>query len=135
VIAAMPFDWSEYLQLADELGARADEGSLRSAISRAYYYVYHLALERAETNSFQARSGEGMHTQLWRCYSDNPEPACIKLGQIALRLRERRARADYRPIYPRIREEVPDVLADARDFASRLRNLDPRHPNPSSLRR
>jgi hypothetical protein len=51
----MPFDWFEYLQLADELGERAEEGALRSAISRAYYYVYHQALERAEANGFRPR--------------------------------------------------------------------------------
>jgi uncharacterized protein (UPF0332 family) len=130
----MPFDWFEYLQLADELGERAEEGALRSAISRAYYYVYHQALERAEANGFRPRSGEGTHAQLWRCYCDNREPACRRLGEMARRLKERRVKADYGPIYPRIRDEVPDVLADARDFASRLRSLDPRHPDPSSLR-
>ena len=50
----MPFDWSEFLTLADELGKRADEASLRSALSRAYYYVYHLALRRAQDNNFGA---------------------------------------------------------------------------------
>jgi hypothetical protein len=130
----MPFDWSEYLQLADELGKRADEGSLRTAISRAYYYVYHLGLDRAEANSFQALAGEATHTQLWRCYSSNPEPACMRLGEIGRRLKEKRDRADYNPIYARIQEDVPYVLRDARGFASGLRNLDRRHPNPSSMR-
>jgi hypothetical protein len=95
----MPFDWSEYLQLAEELGRRPDEGSLRSAISRAYYYVYHLALDRAEANRFKPLSGESTHTQLWRCYSDSPEPECMRLGQLALRLKERRERADYKSRY------------------------------------
>ena len=39
----MPFDWTEYARLAEELGTRADEASLRTAISRAYYSVYHQA--------------------------------------------------------------------------------------------
>lgn len=33
------FDWSGYLDLALELQKRPDEASLRSAISRAYYFV------------------------------------------------------------------------------------------------
>ena len=52
------FNWSGYLQLAEELGKRSDEASLRSALSRAYYYVYHLALERAEANDFKPIPGE-----------------------------------------------------------------------------
>ena len=39
----MPFDWTEYARLAEELGTRPDEASLRTAISRAYYSVYHQA--------------------------------------------------------------------------------------------
>jgi uncharacterized protein (UPF0332 family) len=130
----MPFDWSEYLALADELGGRADESSLRSALSRAYYYVYHLALKRAEDNDFKALSGEGTHTQLWRVFSTNPEPDCRKMAQIALRLKEKREKADYNAHYARIGEEVPDVLADARDFAARLGRLPARHPDPKSQR-
>jgi uncharacterized protein (UPF0332 family) len=130
----MPFDWSEFLTLADELGQRADEASLRSALSRAYYYVYHLALTRAEANHFKARPGEGTHTQLWKLFSTNPEPDCWKLAQIASRLKEKRERADYDSVYPRVDEEVPVVLEAARDFATRLAKLPARHPNPKSQR-
>jgi uncharacterized protein (UPF0332 family) len=130
----MPFDWSEYLTLADELGTRTDEGSLRSAISRAYYYVYHLALKRAEDNDFKALPGEGTHTQLWRVFSACPEPDCRKLAAIGARLKEKRERADYNPHFVRVQDEVPDLLTDARDFAARLGRLPARHPNPGSRR-
>lgn len=65
-MAAQPFNWNGYFTLANELARRADEASRRSAISRAYYYVYHLALGRAATNGFQFIAGEGSHMQLWR---------------------------------------------------------------------
>jgi uncharacterized protein (UPF0332 family) len=130
----MPFDWSEYLKLADELGKRTDEGSLRSAISRAYYYVFHLALKRAQDNAFRVLSGEGTHTQLWRVFSESPEPDCRRLAEIAARLKEKRERADYNPYFVRVQEEVPNLLADAQDFAARLGRLPTRHPNPSSRR-
>ena len=48
-MAAQPFDWIGYFTLADELSRRADEASLRSAMSRAYYYVYQLALQSKQT--------------------------------------------------------------------------------------
>jgi hypothetical protein len=108
------FDWSGYLELADELAKRADEAALRSAISRGYYYVYHLALKRAEANDFKPLSGEGTHTQLWRVFSTSPEPDCINLGHIASRLKEKRERADYKESYARIGEDAHELLTDAR---------------------
>ena len=134
MIVAAPFNWSDYLTLAEELGTRADEASLRSALSRAYYYVYHLALKRAEANNFKIIPGEGTHTQLWRLFNTSPEPACQKLAQIAGRLKEKRERADYNPNFIRIEDEVPELLAEARDFAARLDKLPARHPNPASVR-
>ncbi len=132
-MAAAPFDWSKYLELAGELGKRADEASLRSAISRAYYYVYHLALKRARANDFTFVTG-GMHGQLWRVFSESPEPDCRKLGAIAGRLQSRRQRADYEPIFARVDEEIPGTLADAQDFEALLVKLPARHPNPKAMR-
>jgi len=48
----MAFDWTDYLQLARELAKYGTDAGHRSAVSRAYYYVYHLALSRAESNGF-----------------------------------------------------------------------------------
>src|SRR5271166_981735 len=129
-MVSQPFDWSEYFKLADELAKRTDEAALRSALSRAYYYVYHLALRRALDNGFTTKSGEGTHTQMWRNFSGSPEPDCRKLAEIAGRLKEKRERADYNQIYVRINEEIPEMLADAQDFADRLQRLNPRLPNP-----
>jgi hypothetical protein len=134
-MAEQLFDWSGYLKLAQELAARNEEACLRSSLSRAYYYVYNLALIRAERNGFVAVQGESTHSQLWRLFSQSPEPESIRLGQIALRLKEKREKADYRPTYRRIEEEVPQVLSEAQDFAARLGRLAPRHPNPASVRR
>jgi uncharacterized protein (UPF0332 family) len=133
-MAAAPFDWQEYFGLADELGRRADEASLRTAISRAYYYVYHLALARAEANTYRPLPGEGNHTQLWRVFSKSPEPDCQRLAIIAARLKEKRERADYENHYARVAEEVPELLADAQQFAALLGRVPGRHPNPKSLR-
>jgi uncharacterized protein (UPF0332 family) len=120
--------------LADELAKRPEDSALRSALSRAYYYVFHLALERAQGNGFTFLSGEGMHKQLWRNFSGSPEPDCQKLAVIAGRLKEKRERADYQNNYKRLADEIPEMLADAQDFAARLQRLNPRHPNPSSVR-
>lgn len=128
------FDWSHYFKIAKELASRSDEAAIRSAMSRAYYYIYHLALERAQSNGFAAVPGESSHKQLWRIYSASSEPSCQQLAQIADRLKEKRERADYRSTYARIADDIPDMLADAQDFATRLQQLHQRHPNPASVR-
>jgi uncharacterized protein (UPF0332 family) len=134
-MAAQPFDWLGYYTLANELGAREnDEASLRSAMSRAYYYVYHLALERAHANGFTTTAGEAMHKQLWRNYSDSPEPNCRKLAEIAKRMKDKRERADYNATYPRLNDEIAGMLTDAQTFAERLRVLQARFPDPAHCR-
>jgi uncharacterized protein (UPF0332 family) len=133
-MAAQIFDWSHYLRLARELAARNEEACLRSSISRAYYYIFNIALQRAEMNDFVLRPGESTHLQLWRLFTLSPEPECVRLGQMAQRLKERRERADYRSTYVRIEEEVPEVLSQAEDFGRRLQGLPARHPNPTSVR-
>src|ERR1035438_3259427 len=122
-MADQTFDWAEYLRLAQELAARKEEACLRSSLSRAYYYVYNLARARAERNGFVPGPGESTHSQLWRLFSQSPEPECIFLGQIALRLKQKREKADYEPVYRRIGEEVPGVIGNAQDFAARLGRL------------
>ena len=129
-----PFDWTDYLSLAEVLGNRPDQASARTAISRAYYYVYHLALRRAVDNNFILVRGEAAHAQLWRLFDGSPEPACQRLGQIARRLRMSRQRADYERHFPRIEEELPLMLTDARDFAAQLGRLPTRLPSPRSVR-
>jgi hypothetical protein len=133
-MAAQPFDWNGYYTLANELARRVDEASRRSAISRAYYYVYHLALVRAANNGFEILAGEASHRQLWRNYSDSPEPNCRKLAEIAKRLKEKRERADYNKFYPRIDDEINELINDARDFAARLVALPGRFPDPAHVR-
>lgn len=129
-MAAQPFDWSHYYRLANELAGHDDEASRRSAISRAYYYVYHLALARALHNGCQFVLNEPSHKQLWQNFSDSVDPGCRKLAEIAKRLKEKRERADYVPIFPRIGDEVVGLVNDAQDFANRLNALPPRFPMP-----
>src|SRR5271166_3186842 len=117
-MAAQPFDWTRYYTLAAQLAGRQDEASRRSAISRAYYYVYHIALARAAGNGFVREPGEASQQQLWRNYSSSPDPNCKKLGEIAKRLKEKRERADYEKSYVRIDDDVNGLIKEANDFAA-----------------
>src|ERR1700721_654948 len=118
-MAARPFDWTFYYTLANELARRPEEESHRSAISRAYYYVYYLALIRATPNGFRPIRGEATHAQLWRKYSDSPDPACRQLGEMAKRLKEKRERADYNQFYPRLHDDIDGLFNDPQVLAPR----------------
>jgi len=129
------FEWKEYLEVAQVLAESKQEARLRSSISRAYYCVYNLAFTRAKQNGFVSVPGGSTHVQLWRLFSLSPEAECTRLGQIAIRLKEKREKADYGPIYKRIEEDVDEVLKEAHDFVARLGRLAARHPKPDSVRR
>lgn len=134
-MAAQPFDWSSYFTLANELAAKGDEASRRSAISRAYYFVYHLAHARATQNGCQFEMDQPAHKQLWQQFGDSVEPACVKLAEIGKRLKEKRERADYVATFPRLNDDVAALISDAQDFAQRLKALPARYPLPRNARR
>lgn len=127
------FDWGGYLTLATTLARETDEASRRTAVSRAYYYVYHLARARADSNGFTPTRG-GIHTQTWGFYQNSPDAQCKELALLGGRMQTRREKADYEPLYPRLDEEVADMLGNARAFAEKLARIDVRHPNRASQR-
>jgi len=83
------FDWSEYLTLANQLAANNDEASHRSAMSRAYYCVYHKATERAVASGCHDPK---THVGVWNLYSNNQnDRACLKLARMGDRMKKERA--------------------------------------------
>jgi uncharacterized protein (UPF0332 family) len=125
--AAPGFDWSEYLTLARQLAAGANEAALRSAISRAYYCIYHKALDRAISSGYvDARS----HQTLWALYGGNPDRLCRKLSDLGSRMKKERVSADYEPIVPRLHERVDVQLWRASEFLRQLSTLKPGLPWP-----
>ncbi|MEO6801771.1 MAG: hypothetical protein ABI197_00855 [Granulicella sp.] len=123
-----PFDWTELSKLADELAKRPEESCRRTAVGRAYYFVFHLARKRIIDNGYRIVPGGNSHKQVWDKYTDSPELDCRKLGEIAKRLKEKRERADYSDAYPRLEDDLPQILASAQEFASQLASLNPRLP-------
>jgi uncharacterized protein (UPF0332 family) len=113
----MPFDWNQYLILAKSLAeANQDEARLRSAVSRAYYSAFKLALIRAEANGYRDRVDEtgSSHKLLWDLYGRNRGSAdCCELSLIGPRMKRRRVKADYNSEYARLAEDVRDAISDA----------------------
>lgn len=124
----MAFEWRDYLTLADELSRREGEACLRTAISRSYYYIYHLARQRLHDNQFIIIRGEGTHKQVWEKFENDADFRCKKLYELAKVLHDKRNRADYELPYARIGSEFPAILERARRFAEDLAALDKRLP-------
>lgn len=92
----MPFNWADYYVIAETLSRNADEASQRSAISRAYYCVYHLALNHlSEHHNFQYSEGKPAHDQVWREFN-NKGISYREIWNKGDRLKKLRVDADYR---------------------------------------
>jgi len=127
-MATRPFIWPDYLELAIELSTRAEESCLRTAISRTYYFVFHLARQRILDNNFPIARGENSHRQVWEKFQKDPDPRCQKLYFTAQKIQDRRKRADYDISYPKIDSEFPAMIEMAQRFAQDLSQLDRRLP-------
>ncbi|HEX3438097.1 MAG TPA: hypothetical protein VHT24_15115 [Pseudacidobacterium sp.] len=127
-MATKAFDWPDYLTLADELSKRTEEYCLRTAVSRAYYYIFHLARQRIIDNRFPISRDGYSHKQIWEKFENDPDPRCQKLYTTAKKIHDKRKQADYDIPYPRIEGEFPAVIELAQRFAQELANLDQRLP-------
>ena len=129
----MPFEWQEFLGLAERLLEVDSEAAYRTAISRAYYSVFNVARERAERNNcrFDPDTHGGMHKKCWDLYRKGPDPGCTQLGIDGGRLSEVRTRADYKSgEYVRLKEEATQFIDKIKAFRQKLTALDARYPKP-----
>jgi uncharacterized protein (UPF0332 family) len=124
----MPFEWPEFLTLAEGLSKRNDEAALRTAVSRAYYYVYHLGRQRILDNGFHFNKGADTHKQVWEKFAADVDFRCRKLNSLAKMLHDKRKQADYDIPYPMVEKEFPALLDIAKRFASDLNAIDKRLP-------
>lgn len=119
----MVFDWADYLALARRLAGEPSEASHRSAISRAYYSVYHSArLFLVETESFQTSTGAPVHAQLWKAFR-NKGATYNAIGLKGDRLRVNRTQADYDQEILKLRDLLDDSLAEAEKILGYLTQL------------
>ena len=104
----MTFDWNEYLEVAKNLKASTDgqpknnfnEAQQRSAISRAYYAVYHLAVDyaKAHLGYVESRRGQNQfHSDIRAVYQrqfGNPDHQEVR--KMLMRLHTARVNSDYK---------------------------------------
>ena len=72
-MSSLPFDWSNYQKLAQQLVTLPDEQCLRSAISRSYYFAMHQSKERLLQNKHPLVLGSRTHQQVWDGFANSPD--------------------------------------------------------------
>jgi uncharacterized protein (UPF0332 family) len=110
-----PFDWVEYLELAERLVAwRGDPAAERSAISRAYYAVFHTAkthfLAKGGKLTFQGED----HGAIADWFKDSVHPDVRRIGLDVERLRRLRRIADYDERFAHLSSEAQAAVVLAR---------------------
>jgi len=97
----MSFDWTEYLNLAQDLAGQkvappTKEAKSRSAISRAYYAAFCKARNhlRDKEGCLIPCTGDA-HRIVRDTFKDSPDSRRKKIGVNLNRLREDRRKADY----------------------------------------
>lgn len=122
---ASPFDWQEYLVLAENLNAIPIDSARRSAISRAYYAVFH----KAETvysgaNRLAAQDlGGQSHYKVWQWFRDHHDRSHKSIGENGRRLQKFRERADYNPQFPGLKEQVELQTSNAKRLIDDLNRI------------
>lgn len=135
------FDWNNYLKLAEELSKPhinidSNEACLRSAVSRAYYAVYHKAKKTAENKDSSllkeiksepvsdVRGGDrrrGDHeviAEFWSRYS-----GCVfsDIGLNLGRLHKERVKCDYYDkVDENINKNVIKTIENAKEILSKI---------------
>ena len=90
-------NFREYLTFAATIAGGEDEAEWRSAVSRAYYAVFHVSCDWLRGLGFQVLRADRAHAYLWRRLSNSGDTAIMNVGRSLNELRGRRNEADYDP--------------------------------------
>src|SRR6266481_2031788 len=93
----MSFDWATYIALAKTLNALPDDSAKRSAVSRAYYGVFHAASNTLKARGIQTfpKDQRKSHAKIWNVYKESSKRDCRRIGAKGGRLMDDRHDADY----------------------------------------
>lgn len=88
-------DPHEFLRVADELSVAMEEAEWRTAVSRAYYAVFHQSRRLLEQCGFAVPKADHAHAYLWLRLSNCGHTDVILVGIKLKELRSLRNQADY----------------------------------------
>ncbi len=116
-------DWFAYYELAQKWANNEGEAHKRSAVSRAYYAMFHTArykLKKSVTKYNPPDCGSE-HTYMWELYKENPYYR--QIGVLGTRLRKARNKADYDDFIDNFPEIVETAMLDAEKLNDALEDL------------
>jgi len=112
----MAFDWRDFLLLAHDLRHATQESRQRTAIGRAYYYVYNVANTEAQRLGYNPNpkvKTAGVHKRLWDWCLSHPNTDIKALGDSGNTLHARRIDVDYKASRPVLPQHVQKQLDEA----------------------
>jgi uncharacterized protein (UPF0332 family) len=121
----MPFDWDEYLTLSKKIAARTatNEALKRTAVSRAYYAVAHIADIYARTRLSWPGVGRGggWHSSLAQFYRNQLSNTSFQeVGSKLRTLRDLREECDYDDTITNINGNLSLAISEAEDIKNLL---------------
>jgi uncharacterized protein (UPF0332 family) len=119
------FDWNEYLVLAERLARdQPNEAMLRSAISRAYYAVYHRASQYIRSKSLVLPSQRLDHKIVWRTIKSGSDLRRQDVGNRGDALKQKRVKADYYGVFQGdLPRSTQDALLEAQELLDLIDKL------------
>lgn len=75
---------------------RDDPAGVRSAVSRLYYGIFHIAVNHLAELGWPPVANENSHQHAQRAFQNSGEQNGIALGDLLVQLHERRKQADYK---------------------------------------
>jgi uncharacterized protein (UPF0332 family) len=120
-------DGRAFLDVARDLAAGPTEAHWRSAVSRAYYALFHEALSALLRWGFTVPSHQNVHASVRLRFTCSTDPDVKKIGDALDDLVKLRNRADYQlvPLSPfTTTTRAVQALADARDAIALLDRID-----------
>ena len=127
----MTMRWDTYLALAGEMlgsdwGPKLVEASARTAVSRAYYALFHCARLRLEREGVTLPLDGSAHGEVMRAFAQRDDPRRRKIANILHELRDDRRKADYDDHATLVRDVA--VIVDRAKEGMRLLNQLPDGP-------
>lgn len=120
----MVFDWNEYLIFAEEIKVRPEETAKRSAISRAYYCVFHKAKDYAiEHLDYIYRPENPSHAGMWIKFKNNGR-TLNAIYNYGMKLKNFREDADYHDEFEDIENSLIQTFHNANHVLKELKNLE-----------
>ncbi len=120
----MAFDWQNYLIFAEELKSRTDEAAKRTAISRAYYCVFHKAkIYAVEKLDYVYRPENPSHQSMWLKFK-NKGITLNAIYNYGVKLKNFREDADYKDEFENIENCLIQTYHNATHILDQLTKLE-----------